>query len=239
MIFKIALLIVLYLSFSATAMSNDFTPQFPDFPHGKGITHKGKYGNNGIDFPSFNNFTDSFIKSKFMIGVTDERRFLALQNLGPNGTNTHMPYSNTVSAKIGDIIYARAYIHNNGQSYVAKTIAKNVLIGFTGFSRDGTYYFSPSLGKKVVLTQFISSTNAIPKKVTDSAVVVSSTGEPIKLLYVAQKDAVRTIPTLSGKKYNINPVAFVSGGANVGNVKAETEEAFYTWVALRVVHAKD
>lgn len=247
MIFKTALLITLYLSFSLTAIADyskdiqtkDFTPQLPYFPHGKGISSRGKFAY-GLDFPSFNNFTDMLINSKFVIGTTDERRFLVIQNLGPSGKNKNMPYGNTVSAKIGDLIYVRAYIHNNGVSNTSKTTAKNVLIGFSSpkFLKDKNFYFSTA-GREIVLTQFIYSKNAKPRRITDSATVISSTGQPIKLLYVVQKNSIQTRSGKLGKKYYVNPVDFISGGANIGDVKAERIDSFYTWVALRVVHADD
>lgn len=212
----------------------DYTPQSPKFPHGQGIKRAGKYLN-GLNFPSFNNFVDTTINSKFAKGITDERRFLALQNLGPRGKKTNNPYfGNIIKARIGDYIYARAYIHNNGHINDSKTIARKVKTGITGFSKIEKHNYASTSGKRIVLQQFIHADNATPKTVTDDAIVVSETGQPIKLEYYA-KGQVQTSISLSGVVNRIDPETFITGGAKIGDVKGCSEESFYIWSLFKVI----
>ena len=233
-------IILLLLAVSLSAFG-DFTPQSPNFPHGLGIIRSAGGCNtsdnacpNGLNFPSFNNFIDSGLG----IGINDERRFLVVSNLGPNGKNTNSQYEDSISVNIGDLIYVRAYVHNNGHGKDSKTTANNVKIGISNFNNNGNNFYYSSSGTAVIITQFISSDNTTPKTVTDSAEVISATGKPIKLLYVAQEKAVQTVATISGTLHSIDPLKFINqGGDNISSVKGCSEESFYTWTIFRVVDA--
>lgn len=225
----------------------DFSPQSPGFPHGTGIIHTEGSCNesdnacsSGLNFPSFNNYTDTYVNSAFIEGITDERRFLVIQNLGPDGVDTKSSYGNEISVNIDDYIYVRAYIHNNGHFKDSKTTASNVRLGISDFQYFGDDNYYSSSGKEITITQFISSDNTTPKKVTDTASVVSSSGKLIRLLYVAKNKAVQASTSISGTKHIINIKNFISSqGDNIGAVKGCAAESFYTWTLMRVVEGAD
>jgi len=222
-----------------SSVLSDLTPQSPAFPHGTGITREegdcsadtDNKCSTGLPFPSFNNFLDSSDHE----GVGDERRFVTARNLGPDGTRDSI-YTNNITAEIGDFIYVRAYIHNNGYLNAESTTAENVVLGVNGFTHVGEgNYFSPS-GTSVSIEQFISSSNATPSIVTDDTIITSANGSPIRLLYRSDHTSVQTTaPSYGvGTPPTIDPTSFISGGMNIGDMKGCSENSIYTWTLFEV-----
>ena len=212
-----------------------FLPKNPDFPHGKGITRKNGKCNEkdtgcptGLPFPSFNNYIDSGQGE----GVNDERRFLVVQNQTQNSKLT-----NFVSASPGDEIYARLYVHNNGYGGNSlTTIANNVKIGMLGFknTKNGKYYESIS-SNVINIRAFISADNSQPSKVSDDAIITSSTGKKIKLVFKKNRSLLKSTKT----NHSLESSTFFNNGTNIGKVSGDVlTNSFYIQVVFRVFDAE-
>ena len=223
--------------------NTDFSPIYPSFPHGKGIT-RGIGGAcnatdprcpSGTSFPSFNNYIDSGQGE----GVNDERKFFVIQNITTSKKNDEKMY-NSIYAKPGDYIYARAYIHNNGTSGDQLTTAKNVKLGIDGFLELGRGgIFQSKSGSSIRINFFISSMNANPKKVADAAFIKSSTSKKIKLEFRNFKGALKTTNNLL-----IDSKSFFRSGDNIGrilggNTSSSKYSPFYVQVTFRVLEDID
>jgi hypothetical protein len=217
-------------------LNSNFYPQSPDFPHGKGILRE--YGGcsastdnkcySGLSFPSFNNYTDSTIEGEGIEGITDERQFLVVANIGQDG-KTAPVYKNTVSANIGDIILTRAYVTNNAKAGLVVGNATNVKIGMTKFINEGNGYHYSEAGSSIAIRQFILSDNTTPVKVEDDAIITSENASPIKLLFYETENAIQS--TVNPKI--INQADFLAGGSNIGTVVSD--DSFYVYTYMRVV----
>ena len=212
---------------------NGYFPKIPDFPHGKGIVRKkGKCNSTdngclrGTSFPSFNNYLDSGQGE----GVNDERKFLVLQNQTTQSEQSVM--TNKIFVSVGDQIYARLYIHNNGNAQSLKTIANNVKIGILNFKSKGEGRYISKKSKTITLRAFIYSSNAIPTIVSDDAIIVSKSGKKIRLLFY---DGVSALS--SSKKYELLSKSFFNGGTNIGELSGNVSDSFYIQVTFKVINA--
>lgn len=226
----------------------DFEPKTPDFPHGKGIVRDyGKCSENtdnlcisGLPFPSFNNYIDTVYKGASFKGVTDERRFLTLSNRGQSGEQT-VVMSNSIKVKPGDVILARAYIHNNGISGKKETTARDVKFKFEGFSKYGDDLFYSTMSQEITLISSIVSSNTSPRTISDDAILVSQSGKPIRLRFFDTKGALSITPKDSYLNLaQLDQSQMFEEGLNLGDMPGHLmQETFYIWVYFKVVGTSD
>ncbi len=170
-----ALALSICFIFSAQALEElDWGSQEIDFPHGNGITHSQYPA--GLDMPSFNNYTDN----EGGEGIEDERKFLVAKNI--TQATDEDPYTDTVTAKVGDVILVSAFINNNGKTDDIATTAIDARTGMTDFIKTGENYTSIS-GTEVQLQQYISASNGNPNHIWDTTTITSENGNAIKLQY--------------------------------------------------------
>ena len=259
---RIALSFGILATFSFSAIA-DFTPQSPAFPHGNGIdrevgacTEADPSCSTGLDFPSFNNFTDSCgVGSSCYTswngnveGIDDERRFFVIKNTGSDAANPDhsAPFTNTINADVGDFVFGRIYIHNNAHKDVDGSeytdgFANNTMVGVSGFSGTGDQFYYSQSGTSIPVNFFISSADATPNQVTDDITVTSASGDPIKLRFYASDYAINGYDSGGNPSLQINGMtpnydSFINGtGTNIGTVKGCSAASFYMNVWFKVV----
>ncbi|CAA6801442.1 MAG: Unknown protein [uncultured Sulfurovum sp.] len=190
----------------------------------------------GLNHPRFNNFKDSYIKGETVEGITDERRFFVLRN--ENTIEKINAYTNQINVKVGDIVYGRSYIHNNGTVDNKNTTATEVQIGMPGFSKIRSNIYESDLESdengNLTISQFISTESTNPKRVTDDAIIHSIDGKKFKLVFVADVNGVQA--NGGSNPPSIDPTAFIQNGVGkTYTVKGGRADAFYLWTTFQVV----
>jgi hypothetical protein len=181
-------------------------------PHGAGITH-AQYPNgymlNGVFAPTFDSYKDNKDGSP-----NDERPFLV-------GWTNNDKEANAVTAKAGDEITVRAFIHNDGGSTgnvggIGPSVAKNTRV-LMSFPTDKT-------GNSLHVSSYIRADNAVVnenkpglKTISDDLEVKSATGAPIKLTYIG--NSAKFLQTNKSRNQN---------GYHIWNLNGQQQSYLFT-----------
>ncbi|MDM8544480.1 caspase family protein [Desulfococcaceae bacterium HSG9] len=204
--------------------------------HGSGISRETHP--KGLPYPSFNNYTDTNKKTS---ENNDERMFLLVKNKMKGSKYS----TNNVSAKPGDIVFTRAFVHNNGYQTSGNTTAHNVKIRMSGLMQRGNFFVSQT-GTDIILKQTISASNSKPSSIWDTVTIKSASGNPIKLQFVGGEIGL-TISDCYGKKYTkLSAAHYFGKGVSIGGVnnptgesiRGDIEDAMYIFTYFKVVDSQ-
>ncbi len=157
--------------FASVAVA-DFYPQTSGTVHGDGITAVSHPF--GLTYPSFNNYTDISTT-----GFQDSRRFL----LVAKDTYDLDAYSDSVNVDVGDTLYFKNFLHNNGDPDENNTTANDVKIKALDFYENEVGQFVTEPFNTMDVTSEISASNTVPLTIGDTATVNSNSG-PVRLRYL-------------------------------------------------------
>ena len=177
-----AVMLVVFTQANAASIAECQPAGTPPNPH-DGITHA--VFQNGLCFPSFNNYVDS--NDTY---TPNEIDFFKARIVGPGTPESAEQYRNSVEVRAGQIIKFVAYVHNDGNpAFNPLLAATNVKTRVDSFSPFGGEYLTPA-SPRLVINQFITADNTIPNTIQDGVTIVSSSGNPIQLKYIFNPDAV-------------------------------------------------
>jgi hypothetical protein len=245
-IIGITSLLILSLTFTASAAENDARCNTPFDWRPAGVSHEGGSINcpEGLGFPTFNAYNDANVFETG--GPISEQEFAWVRVPENEFRDVRQNYKKNIYLPEGEIARTWNYIHNAGKPGRTDTIARNVKIKMNGFERqdDGSYlHFADSTrGSRDIheISVTISASNTTPRSITDTFTVETDRGKAIRILPEADRGRrARCTNITNTPGAGCNPVVDNFAPHNIVSGSGISLESTHRGGERNVVHASE